>query len=274
MKGQISNILIKWLIRLTLPVIIQAMGIMLIIFIFLFAGAGIFGIKINTNLNVQAKKEDTPTIVINGSISNNKTSKLPIFKPSSRNLFYALVAIRGAEANRPDSVYYPNDFTSCGNYQQLMGELIGNNPKANKAKQVLGSEYDNILGGSNSEKIKRWEYQGYNKISGELIFEALYRGGRFVGWARTIPREGTLICKQLVENHLKTGLFDQIALTRLESMGLIKFIESYDLNVNNTYNFTLALCKSQGPVSCLDWVERSQYILRQYLVTNTYENLK
>lgn len=270
MTNRLAGTALKWLLRLTIPIILQAMGIMLIVSLFLFAGAGLMGVKLK---EVEQSKNKLSYDFL-GSITNNQSSKLPIFKPKSRNLFYALVAIRGAEANRPDSVYFPNDFTSCGNYQQLMGELIGSNQKANKAKDVLGSEYDNILGGSNAIDIQRWEYQGYNNIQGELDFEPIYRATGFVGWARTIPLKGMFICKSLVDNHLKTGLFDQIALTRLDSMGLIGYLESYNLNITNTYDFALTLCKSQGPVSCIDWVERSQFILRQYLATNTYENIQ
>ena len=270
MEINIASIALKYFLRLTIPFVFASFGIALII--------GVILMSITTILGGKAKDESTPNLVqintkIDGTILGGKVSKLPIFRPNNRNLFYALVTIRGAEANRPDSVYYPNDFTSCGNYQQLMGELIGNNPKASKAKEVLGNNYNIIFSNENSAKIQLYEYQGYNNIRGNLMFEPIYRGGGFVGWARTIPNDGVEICRLLVENHLATGLFDQIALTRLESMGLFNYLTSYDLNVNNTYNFALALCKSQGPVSCLDWVERSQYVLKSYLVNNTYENL-
>lgn len=210
----------------------------------------------------------------NEIVINNQKFWVPLIAPENKNIFYALATIRFAEANRPDSTYSPNDFLSCGNYQQMTDELIGLNGKSTTAKTVMGDSYNSILL-SNSVDIKRWSFKGYSNIQdGEIEFSPIYRGGVFVGYARYVAGM-TEICKQLTEVHLKTGLFDRIAITRLQEQGRIDYISNYDLNVNNLDNFVTYMCRSQGPVDCGSaWNGRAKEALRSAINNNLYESVK
>jgi hypothetical protein len=226
----------------------------------------------NSNFNYQEGKitfNNKNEVTINGI-----KFYTPIAIPENKNQFYALMTIRFAEAYRPDSTYTPNDFLSCGSYQQMTNELIGTNPKALTAISVLKDEYKSIIS-DNSVDILRWATKGYGNIQdGEIIFEPIYRNGVFVGWARTVPGM-TAICKKLVDNHLKTGLFDRIALTRLSTQGRLNYINNYDLNPNNVDDFVRKMCNSQGPVDCgSSWNVRAKNALISALNSNLYESVK
>jgi hypothetical protein len=264
--------------------------ILLVMIIFTMAGVAVTGGYYITAYSIeQQEKEDknkqklVSETIQEGKITINNKNEIringvtfytPIAIPENKNQFYALMTIRFAEAFRPDSVFTPNDFLSCGTYQQMTNELLGSGAKAKIAQNILKEEYKNILL-DNSIDILRWSTKGYGNIQdGEIIFEPIKRNGNFVGWARTVS--GMIpICKQLVENHLRTGLFDRIALARLQEQGRIDYINSYDLNANNVDEFVKTMCRSQGPVDCgSSWNIRAKNALISALNSNLYESVK
>jgi murein DD-endopeptidase MepM/ murein hydrolase activator NlpD len=68
-------------------------------------------------------------------------------------------------------------------------------------------------------------------------------------------------CTEMINIHLKTGLFDEIAIERLKTESTTKEIiegkKMVDLkNVNQRQQLIDSLCLSQRPVSCATWVNR------------------
>jgi hypothetical protein len=263
-------------------------GILLIVIIIIVCAvavvAGMSAIAIETKKKAEETKNTTNNYAVDfsGLKANNKntitlngiTFYIPIAKPKEKNVFYALSAIRFAEARRPDSVYQPNDFLSCGNYQQLINELLGNSGKAQVAKDTLKEKYQTILE-VNKTDIERWYYKGINNImDGEIEYRPIYTNDGFVGYARTVPDGIILICKALTEIHLETGLFDKIAIIRLKERGVYDYVINYDLRADNLNNFVYTLCKSQGAADCgYNWNIRALGGLREALNNNLYESV-
>jgi hypothetical protein len=191
---------------------------------------------------------------------NGRMVHMPLIDIENTNRISALVTIRSAETGRPDSVYAPNDRDSCGAYQQRVIELYGNNSKAQVTKDILGDEYDKILSSERLVNIKRWNDKAYRVIQdGELYFAPIVGG-----WYVNYGNEMTKICKDLTDNHMKTGLFDHIALARFQERGILDYIDNYDLSGSVT-DFAYAICNSQAPADCGHWVRNALPGLRAYL---------
>jgi murein DD-endopeptidase MepM/ murein hydrolase activator NlpD len=64
------------------------------------------------------------------------------------------------------------------------------------------------------------------------------------------------LCSHLMDIHLKTGLFDELALVRLRNRQELKqWLDSPDPGIN-IRALVEELCRSQAPASCVTWVDR------------------
>lgn len=69
----------------------------------------------------------------------------------------------------------------------------------------------------------------------------------------------TTSCLALTNIHLRTGLFDYIALERLKNEPAGK--QALEVGYSNIDNFLNLLCQSQRPVNCTTWTTRSKDLL-------------
>ena len=225
-------------------------------------------------IDTQNSNSNLPVIEINKNnnltvVYQNKTYYLPVIKPENKNLFYALLGIRFAESHRPENTYQPNDRDSCGQYQQRVSELYNGGLKTDIARQILGNKFNSIFTSQRIADVNRWNYKASNVVNdGEI--KLIPVAGGYVAY---YPQGMESICKDLVENHLETGLFDLIALERFKERGIYDYLLSYDLQADNAYNFSYQLCRSQAPASCDHWVANSLPSLRIALQSNLYDSL-
>jgi hypothetical protein len=275
-----------WIAKVSLSLLFKTLGVVvliiaLIVFVFMYIiTSAVSSVVISQSKPASSASQNSnssplllPEIVKNSNTTitfNNKVYYLPVIRPDNKNLFYALLGIRFAESFRPENTYQPNDRDSCGQYQQRVSELYNGGLKTNIAKQILGSKFDTIFTSQRITDVNRWNYKTANIIQdGEIKFIPI--AGGYVAY---YPVEMTLICKDLVENHLETGLFDLIAIERLKERNIYDYLINYDLRPDNAIDFTYALCRSQAPASCNHWVMNSLPSLRLAISDNLFDSLQ
>jgi murein DD-endopeptidase MepM/ murein hydrolase activator NlpD len=75
----------------------------------------------------------------------------------------------------------------------------------------------------------------------------------------------TALCYNLTQIHLKSGLFDIIALERLKREPATNKWLSKEIKKDNLDSLLSDLCSSQRPVNCNVWIARSKEIMSKYI---------